>query len=148
MAVLEERLLIGAEDWQRAAACYVRFKVFVLERRIKMEDEFDHLDIPERVYAVVYVGKEPVSTGRFVPETDTTARLTRIATLKEHRGKQYGRQVIQALEDHARQNGFKTLYIHSELTAKTFYEELGYKPCSEVYEEDGELCQSLQKDLD
>lgn len=147
MTVPDERLLIGADDWQRAAACYVRFKVFVLERHIDMMDEFDSLDTSGRVYAVVYVGKEPVSTGRFVPETETTARLTRIATVKEYRGKQYGRQVIKALEDYAIKEGFKTLYIHAELTAKTFYEELGYETCSDIYEEDGEWCQSLEKQL-
>lgn len=147
MPVSEERLVLGCEPWQRAASCYVRFNVFVLERRINMVDEFDHLDTPDRLYAVLYVGKEPVATGRFVRESGQTARLTRIATLAKYRGKHYGRQVIKALENHARQEGITTLYIHSELTAKTFYEELGYKPCSEVYEEDGELCQSLSKSL-
>ena len=35
--------------------------------------------------------------------------------------------------------------IHSELTAKTFYEMLGYQTTSEIYLEDGEWCKTLTK---
>lgn len=145
MVEAEERLVLGNQDWLRASACYVRLNVFVLERNIAIEDEFDHLDTPDRVYAVLFVGKEPVATGRFVQESDEMARLTRIATLAHARGKGYGRQIIQALEQHAQTEGIRRIVIHSELTAKTFYEALGYQTCSDVYEEDGELCQSLEK---
>lgn len=145
MVEAEERLVLGNQDWLRASACYVRMNVFVLERNIAIEDEFDHLDTPDRVYAVLFVGKEPVATGRFVQESDEMARLTRIATLAHARGKGYGRQIIQALEQHAQTEGIRRIVIHSELTAKTFYEALGYQTCSDVYEEDGELCQSLEK---
>ncbi|MCW6662165.1 GNAT family N-acetyltransferase [Aerococcaceae bacterium NML201209] len=145
MVEAEERLVLGDQDWLRASACYVRMNVFVLERNIAIEDEFDHLDTPDRVYAVLFVGKEPVATGRFVQESDEMARLTRIATLAHARGKGYGRQIIQALEQHAQTEGIRRIVIHSELTAKTFYEALGYQTCSDVYEEDGELCQSLEK---
>ncbi|MDO4775714.1 MAG: GNAT family N-acetyltransferase [Aerococcaceae bacterium] len=145
MVEAEERLVLGNQDWLRASACYVRLNVFVLERNIAIEDEFDHLDTPDRVYAVLFVGKEPVATGRFVQESDEMARLTRIATLAHARGKGYGRQIIQALEQHAQTEGVRRIVIHSELTAKTFYEALGYQTCSDVYEEDGELCQSLEK---
>lgn len=140
-----ERLVLGNQDWLRASACYVRMKVFVLERNIAIEDEFDHLDTSDRVYAVMFVGKEPVATGRFIQENDQVARLTRIATLDSFRGKGYGRQIIQALEKHAQTERVRRIVIHSELTAKTFYEALGYQTCSDVYEEDGELCQSLEK---
>ncbi|MCW6667000.1 GNAT family N-acetyltransferase [Aerococcaceae bacterium NML160702] len=145
MVEAEERLVLGNQDWLRASACYVRMNVFVLERNIAIEDEFDHLDTPNRVYAVLFVGKEPVATGRFVQESDEMARLTRIATLAHARGKGYGRQIIQALEQYAQTEGIRRIVIHSELTAKTFYELLGYQTCSDVYEEDGELCQSLEK---
>lgn len=145
MVEAEERLVLGNQDWLRASACYVRMNVFVLERNIAIEDEFDYLDTPDRVYAVLFVGKEPVATGRFVQESDEMARLTRIATLAHARGKGYGRQIIQALEQHAQTEGIRRIVIHSELTAKTFYEALGYQTCSDVYEEDGELCQSLEK---
>lgn len=60
-----ERTTIGSEEWQRAASIYVRYKVFVLERGIAKEDEFDQNDTEGRVYANLFIGEEPVSTGRF-----------------------------------------------------------------------------------
>ncbi|HEM5989486.1 TPA: GNAT family N-acetyltransferase [Streptococcus suis] len=140
-----EVLSIGSETWERASSLYVRYQVFVLERGIAKEDEFDHQDIEGRVYANLFVGEEPVSTGRFLPVGPGQARLTRIATLAKYRGKGYGKMILNSLEVYARQAGFQQLDIHSELTAKTFYESLGYQASSEMYQEDGEWCQTLTK---
>lgn len=140
------RLIVGNQAFQKAASPYIRFSVFVLERKIKMEDEFDANDKCKTIYAVLYDGDQPVSTGRFLPETAEEARLTRIATLKDYRGKGYGAKVVQALEQYARAEGYTRLVIHAELTAKSFYESIGYQPFGHEYEEDGELCQSLAKE--
>lgn len=140
-----EVLSIGSEPWERASSIYVRFQVFVLERGIEMEDEFDLNDTEGRVYANLFIGDEPVSTGRFLPVGPRQARLTRVATLAKYRGKGFGKMIINSLEVYARQAGFHQLDIHSELTAKTFYESLGYQASSEVYQEDGEWCQTLTK---
>nr|AAN76307.1 unknown [Streptococcus suis] len=96
-----ERTTIGSEEWQRAASIYVRYKVFVLERGIAKEDEFDQNDTEERVYANLFIGEEPVSTGRFLPVGPGQARLTRIATLPNFRGKGYGKMIISSLEAYA-----------------------------------------------
>ncbi|WP_225353646.1 hypothetical protein [Lacticaseibacillus sharpeae] len=78
-------LQMGSAPWLRAAAIYLRMQVFVLERTIKIEDEFDKNDVPGVVYAVIFDGKEPVATGRFLREGDDAARLTRIATRRPPR---------------------------------------------------------------
>lgn len=143
-----EKLVVGSQAWERACSIYVRFQVFVLERSIHLEDEFDSHDQEGRVYANLLIGEEPVSTGRFLPIGSGRARLTRIATLASHRGKGYARSIIMTLEDYAREVGIHHLDIHSELMAKTFYESLGYVASSELYQEDGEWCQTLSKRLD
>lgn len=84
------KMVVGNEPWQRAASIYVRMTVFVLERSLAMQDEFDANDTEDTVYAVLYDQNLPIATGRFLREDDDTARLTRIATLKEYRGKQLG----------------------------------------------------------
>ena len=140
-------LKVGAEAFQRAASLYIRFHVFVLERGIDMADEFDSHDGKGTVYAVAYDGKQPVSIGRFLPESRDVARLTRIVTLQDYRGHGYGAQVIAALENYAKTAGYQTLVIHSELSAKTFYESVGYHPVGSIYIEDGVRCQSLEKQL-
>lgn len=141
------KIHIGNEPWQRAASFYVRMAVFVIERSITLKDEFDAYDTDEAVYSVLYDGDFPVATGRFMTIDATTCRLTRIATLKEYRGKQCGAQIILSLEEKAKAEGFKQSIIHSELTAVPFYKKQGYIEISEIYEEDGVPCQTLSKEL-
>lgn len=141
-------VVTGHQPFQRAASLYIRFAVFVLEHGIDRADEFDDYDEKGTVYTVVYEGQQPVATGRFLPLAEDEARLTRIATLEEYRGKGYGTQVVAALEDHALAHGYHQLIIHSELPAKTFYQSLSYRPIGEIYVEDGIPCQSLVKYLE
>ena len=140
-------LKVGSQPYQRAASLFIRYSVFVLEKDIKMEDEFDNNDENGTIYSVLYEDDLPVSTGRFLAETDSEARLTRIATLPNYRGKGYGAHVIHSLEKYAVEKGFERLVIHSELTAKSFYESIGYQAFGDIYIEDGEKCQSLQKQI-
>ena len=51
------------------------------------------------------------------------------------------------MEEYAKNTNILCINIHSELTAKTFYEMLGYQPTSEIYLEDGEWCKTLTKNL-
>lgn len=140
-------LQMGSAPWLRAAAIYLRVQVFVLERTIKIEDEFDKNDVPGVVYAVIFAGKEPVATGRFLREGDDAARLTRIATRADHRGQHLGTQIIRALERHAQDLHIHDLQIHAEVTAIPFYTSLGYHAIGPVYEEDGVPCRVLARML-
>lgn len=99
-------LVIGSEPWHLACSMYVRYRVFVMEKSIAREDEFDQYDEVGRVYANLLIHGEPVSTGRFLPTGSGTARLTRIATLATHRGKGYAREIIQKLEEYAKNTNF------------------------------------------
>lgn len=138
-------LVIGNQNWHRAAASFVRMSVFVLERGLAIDDEFDDLDVDGTMYVLLFDGTLPIATGRFLVANETTAKFTRIATLKQYRGQHLGSQIIVGLEKIAQQQGLKQAIIHSELTAKGFYESLGYKPISEIYMEDDVACQTLQK---
>lgn len=140
-------IITGNQPFQQGASSFVRMSVFVLERNIQIEDEFDGNDLPETIYTVVYDGKLPVSTGRYIQEDETTARFTRIATLKEYRGKNIGTQMVRALEEYALSQGITKGLIHAETQALPFYQKLGYHPVSEVYYEDGMPCQTLEKQL-
>lgn len=140
-------LKLGSENFQRAASCFIRMKVFVLERKIPLAEEFDGLDTSERVYAVIYDGELPVATGRIVIEDEKTIRPTRIATLKEYRKRNLGAKIMKAIEDYGVENGYSHSLVHAEQTALGFYQKLGYTICSDVYYEDGVPCQSLTKAL-
>lgn len=141
------KLLIETATWQRAAALYVRMSVFVLERGMSLQDEFDEFDTDEAVYAVIYDQDLPIATARLLKEDHSTCRLTRVATLKEYRGQQKGAEIIAGLEAYAIAHHYKKALIHSEVAAKVFYEKQGYTAVSEVYKEDGVPCQTLEKIL-
>lgn len=138
---------IGNENWNQAAAYYVRMQVFVLERNIALKDEFDENDHDQTVYVVVYDGDKPVATGRFLKTDATTVRPGRIAVLKNYRQKRLGERVITELEYFAKKEGCALSVIHAELSAAGFYEKLGYRKESDVYEEDGVPCVTLKKIL-
>ena len=139
--------LLNNRPWQRAAACFVRMNVFVLERGIAIADEFDEKDVDGTTYAVAYKDNLPVATARFIKIDEQIAQITRVATLKEYRGCQLGSKLIQLMEDHADSQDVVKLDIHAELTAVKFYEKNGYVQSSEVYLEDGVECQTLIKKL-
>ncbi|GAX00384.1 GNAT family N-acetyltransferase [Secundilactobacillus silagei] len=138
----------GSEPWNHAAALYVRMNVFVLERTIAIEDEFDDHDEADRVYVVIYSDKgQPIATGRFQTIDDTTMRPGRIATLKAFRGQHLGAKLIEALEKYGKAHGYTHSLVHSEMTAKGFYEHQGYHISSNAYEEDGVPAITLTKTL-
>lgn len=138
---------VGSENWNQAAALYVRMQVFVIERNISLKDEFDSLDQDETVYVVIYDDEKPVATGRHNQVDSETIRPGRIAVLKEYRKKGLGEVVVKELEKLGRSNGCSKSVIHGELSAAKFYEKLGYTISSDVYEEDGEPCVTLTKEL-
>lgn len=140
-------LSIKSTPYQRAAALYIRMSVFVLEKGISLQDEFDNFDTDETVYAVIYDQDFPISTARLLKEDHSTCRITRVATLKEYRGQQKGAEIIAGLEAYAMAHHYKKALIHSEVAAKGFYEKQGYTAISEIYKEDGVPCQTLTKVL-
>lgn len=142
------KIELGNNNYLRAASIYVRYEVFVLERGLNKEDEFDDYDLSTTIYAVCFINdQKPISVARLIIENDDVVRITRVATLKKYRGKKINRQIIKKLENFAKEKGYKKAIIHAELTAVSYYEEIGYKICSNIYIEDKTKCQSLQKSL-
>lgn len=138
---------VGSENWNRAAALYVRMQVFVMERDIPLKEEFDSEDRDETIYVVVYDGEKPVATGRYKQVDPETIRPGRIAVLKEYRKKGLGEVIVKELETIGKEAGCRSSVIHGELSAAEFYEKLGYTRDSDVYEEDGVPCVTLVKSL-
>lgn len=138
-------LEVGTAVYLRAASSYIRMQVFVLEKSLALSDEFDQNDTPDTIYAVLYAGTLPIATARLLQESNRVARIGRVATLKEYRGKQLGSQVVTALEVLAEEKGVEQILIHAELTAAKFYENLGYTRIGDPYDEDGVPCITLEK---
>ena len=136
-------LVIGSEPWHRACSMYVRYRVFVMEKSIAREDEFDQYEClcqSARSWRACFY--RPFLTNRI-----WNCKIDSNCYPGPHRGKGYAREIIQKLEEYAKNTNVLCINIHSELTAKTFYEMLGYQPTSEFYLEDGEWCKTLTKNV-
>ncbi|WP_237665592.1 GNAT family N-acetyltransferase [Tetragenococcus koreensis] len=141
------KFIVGNQGWQRAASIFIRMNVFVFEVQISLQDEFDLNDTDEAIYAVAYQGDLPVSTARLLKIDEENVRITRVATLKEYRGKHLSSEILKRLEDYSRTVGYKKVDIHSEVAALAFYLKCGYQLSSDIYYEDSVPCQSVEKYL-
>jgi predicted GNAT family N-acyltransferase len=110
----------------------IRDQVFIIEQRVPRDEEFDDRD-PLCPHAVVYEQEAAVATGRI--DLDKGGKVGRVAVLKSHRRRGVGRLLMQALEQHARQQGAERVWCHAQLQAVPFYELLGYRVCGDEFEE-------------
>ncbi len=129
----------------------VRTAVFVEEQGIAREEEWDALD-DTAVHAVVtnLLGM-PVGTGRLLREGDAaarTARIGRMATDRALRGAGVGRQLVQALEQAARERGDRQVLLSAQRSAEGFYRRLGYEAYGEPYDDVGIAHIGMRRILD
>ncbi len=85
-------------------AYHVRCTVFVEEQKVPQELEIDELE-QESIHFVGYEGVLPIAASR-IRLVEDYGKLERVCVLKTHRGKQYGKQIIQFMEDYARERGY------------------------------------------
>jgi predicted GNAT family N-acyltransferase len=125
----------------------IRRKVFIEEQGIPCEEEFDTYD-NDAVFCVVYEPKEmkddegkeeviSVATGRLVLLEDGRYKIGRVAVLKEYRGRKYGDMVVKMLVNKAFMSGAMMVYISSQISAKGFYQTIGFEEYGEIYMEAG-----------
>ncbi|TRX56917.1 GNAT family N-acetyltransferase [Thalassomonas sp. M1454] len=127
---------VNVVNWQQAKSQLksVREKVFVCERRIPYEVEFDRND--RRAHHVLVVdedSKEPVATGRITNQGE----LSRICVVISKRKSPIGKQVIDTLLDIARKNNLKEVYINSSLDAVDYFLKHNFRTQGSVFMEAG-----------
>lgn len=95
-------------------------------------------DRNEDVHFVALSGEKVVGIVVLVPDyKPRVGKLRQMATAEEVRGKGYGIGLVKALEDYAVKNGLTSVILHSRHYAVGFYEKLGYKVTSDVFQEVG-----------
>lgn len=126
-------------------ARHVRFTVFIKEQGFLS----DHDDIDKIAkHIVLYLDGKAVATCRvFESEEKCIFRLGRLAVLREHRNKGFGKGLLLAAEEYVKSVGGKALKLHSQCSATDFYSRLGYKQYGKVEEEQGCLHVWMKKDL-
>ncbi|QWU13434.1 Predicted N-acyltransferase, GNAT family [Paenibacillus sophorae] len=128
----------------------IRKKVFVEEQKVPAEEEIDHFDSigPDVHHVLLIDDGVPAATGRLTYYREGTAKMQRIAVLKEYRAKGYGRVLLLALEELARELGLETSILDGQCQAEEFYRKLGYEVISEKpFYDAGILHVRMQKKL-
>ncbi|WP_413627480.1 GNAT family N-acetyltransferase [Fructilactobacillus vespulae] len=142
------KIIFSNEIVNRAAAYALRQAIFVEERGIDANVEFDKKDTDQRIYGVLFLEPNfPIATLRLEPQKNRVIRFGRICTRKEYRGQGFGQKLLEAAEQWALENGMISGEIHGELTAQVFYEKCGYQVTDGPYYEDGAPVVKMAKKL-
>lgn len=123
--------------WYESGADYapsaaVRKTVFVEEQGYTLEEEFDDYD-KACPHLVLFDGEIPVATGRLVLLENGTAKLGRIAVLKNYRGRHLGAKIVSALLEKAKEAGAENAYVSAQSYAVPFYNKFGFREYGDEY---------------
>ena len=101
----------------------IRKKVFIEEQNVPIDIEIDGLD-DEAEHAIAYLDGEPIGCARI--RFNTYAKLERIAAMKDHRGKGFGRKITEFLIDYCKQKNVDEIRLHAQMYTADFYKKLGF----------------------
>jgi ElaA protein len=116
----------------------VRAVVFIEEQNVPYDLEVDGKDDEALHFLCMSEDNTPMATAR-VRILKDTAKVERVATLKEHRGKGIGRKlmkfIVESLKNHEE---VKKVKLSSQCNAVPFYQKLGFELCNDhVYMDAG-----------
>ena len=112
----------------------IRTEIFVGELGVDQEDEFDGFDHLATHYLARWDGR-PVGVARRRRMLTGDMRIERIGVLQEFRGRGIGKALVaMALRDlpHGQQ-----VRIHSLASIVEYYQQMGFRPFGEPFEEAG-----------
>lgn len=110
----------------------IRKTVFVEEQKVPVHLDMDGLDSEARHFLLVANG-QTIATCR-VRILGSTAKIERMAVLKEWRGQKVGKRLmIHVLQELAKERGIREVRLSSQVEAVPFYEKLGFSLCSNEY---------------
>ena len=131
--------LVETEE-EMEGAIGVRFRVFVTEQQVPIEEELDEIDASAtHVIAIVKdqgdQGKgRVIATGRvFYRDEDSAARIGRMAVDLEWRRKGIGGRLLAFLEEEASSQGVNTYVLNAQEYVKDFYAAHGYIERGETF---------------
>ncbi len=122
-------------DSELEDAFQVRRLVFVDEQNVPIEEEIDQYE-EDSVHFVAYDGSKPVAAGRLRILEDT-GKVERICVLGDYRKTGLGRQVMEAIEQHATELGASKAKLNAQTHAEAFYGKLGYETVSGIFMDAG-----------
>jgi predicted GNAT family N-acyltransferase len=126
---------ILATDPLMSAVYALRHEVFVLEQQVPEELEVDEDDKVATHLAALSYG-EVIGTLRIVHH-ERTAKIGRMAILASARKQGIGRELMERAAATASRAGADEIILGAQLTARGFYERLGYVEEGAVFDDAG-----------
>lgn len=121
--------------------CEVREQVFVLEQKITLCAELDEQDLHSTHIMLTEDGRI-VAYARCYAE-EGSAHIGRVLTTV--RGKGYGLEVMKAAIAHCREVlGCSHIIIHAQVQVIGFYEKLGFRVTSDLFDECGIMHRTME----
>ena len=112
--------------------------MFVVEQKDTLCSELDTEEDEYENYLLMLDEETPIATARWKMLDDKTAKIGRIAVLKEHRGQGQGRAIVAYLTDMLEvKEEIKVIEVSAQDQALPFYKKLGYEVVGEGYMEAG-----------
>jgi predicted GNAT family N-acyltransferase len=126
---------IDIVPWETAgdALLSVRQIVFVEEQGVAEEEERDEHDASSIHFLARDGSGNPIGTARLLP----SARIGRVAVLREWRGRGLGRALMNAVVAETRRRGMLRPHLHAQVQTISFYESLGFVISGDEFEEAG-----------
>jgi predicted GNAT family N-acyltransferase len=135
---------------QLQMALEIRKQVFVEEQKVPAEEEIDEYDVigDHAHHFLLKEGGRPAATGRLIYYKAGTAKMQRVAVHEQYRSKGFGRILLLAMEEYARELGLEASILDAQCQAEAFYSKLGYEVISkEPFYDAGILHVRMQKAL-
>jgi predicted GNAT family N-acyltransferase len=124
-------------DAERQDAFAVRRAVFVDEQGVDEELEWDEYDEPDAdaTHFVAYDDGDVVGAARLRGAEPGVGKVERVVVAADRRGEDWGKRLMTAVEEAARERGFDRLKLHAQTRVRSFYEKLGYEAVGEEFVE-------------
>lgn len=128
--LLNNPFTIQLVDWQTAHAplCRIREQVFIEEQRVPTELEWDGLD-EAATHLLATDVSGPIGCARILPD----GQIGRMAVIRAKRRQGIGRALLQQAMAVCQSQGWQTIRLSAQEYAIPFYEQAGFKVCSEIY---------------
>ncbi|GKQ43191.1 acetyltransferase [Companilactobacillus sp. RD055328] len=127
-------------------ALNIRYKVFVDEQDVPENMEIDEYE-DISTYFVGYIDDQPVVTARCFPTDDNGWHVQRVATYKEYRKRGLAKELLEYIEQVAKQEDYDYLILGAQDQAQGFYLKLGYQVIGDQYMDAGIEHHDMKKSL-
>lgn len=136
----------GTDNSIYPAAKSIRERVFGGEQHVPADRDFDGLDA-RCLHYVLSGNNTPAATLRILPLKDGTWQIERVATVRDLRGRGYGRSLMNRVITDAHNHRIPAFVLHSQVQAIGFYEHFGFTASGPQFTDAGIQHRLMRLDL-